>query len=339
MATRGHIQPAVIPIVQIRPNMAVIYNRIEWPGPRPVRDRDRVSLSTYQEKHDIKSEKTYQGTLSPGSKKRLQRSINLLVAQAEWKTATHFDSGREFQFKVNFVTLTLPSPQGDVSDKDIKKTCLDNWLKAMRYRYRLKSYVWRAERQYNGNVHFHVTTDTYLPFDNLCNEWNHQLEKLGLIDAFADKHGYRSPNSTDIHSVQKIDNLAAYMVKYMSKDPAEHLQEVNAKRAAAGKSPIVPEDHPYRAIEGQPTWDQPLAGKVWDCSKNLKFKDSCEEIIDAEIGKEIQELVDSDPDSTKSTDHCFLIFFNGRDPATFLTGRLFGAYVTYLLRVRNFNSS
>lgn len=344
-------QPTIIPTLQVRPNMLLVYNTYEWPNGRPSRAEskrtsfnpgDQILLpgsrsnTPAADEPAFKKRSAYSGQLCTHSKKRLQKAINLLVEIAEPKQALNFRTNTYFTFKVNFVTLTLPAPQGSIKDSEIKKKCLDPWLKAMRRRFKLRSYVWRAERQYNGNVHFHITTDTYLPYDNLCNEWNHQLEKTNIMDKHAEKHGHRSPNSTDIHSVQQIDNLAGYMVKYMSKDPAEHLEEINAIRKKAGKKPIEPEKHPFRKIEGQPRWDDPIDGKVWDCSQNLKAKARCETEIDSEAADMLRTIIDSAPDQTKQTDHCFLVFANGRNMANLLSGYVLQLWIDYLEYIRNY---
>ena len=143
----------------------------------------------------------------------------------------------------------------------------------MRNNHQLRSYVWRVERQFNGNVHFHITTDSWLPHDNIKDTWNWYLKPLGFIDKFRQNNTSEHPNSTDVHSVNAIRNLASYMVKYMTKDPKQMLKHHNSQRAKAGLKAIRPEDHPWQKIKGQPTWDQPISGKVWDCSKNLKTKE------------------------------------------------------------------
>ena len=57
--------------------------------------------------------------------------------------------------KLNFIHLTIPS-QGTKSDKFIK-LILNRFIL---YAYRktgLRSYVWKAEPQARGEIHFHIT--------------------------------------------------------------------------------------------------------------------------------------------------------------------------------------
>ena len=337
------IQPTVIPTIQIRPNMIVIYDQLLWPGGRPKRPEglDNVfSLSPPDPANNafLKKE-TYSGGLCSHSKKRLSKAINLLCAIAQEKDAPRLKSTGTFKFKVNFITLTLPAAQGAVSDRDLKKSALDPWIKSMKRRFGLKSYVWKAERQFNGNLHFHITSDTYLPLDDVRNIWNRQLDRMGFIDKFFEKNGHRHPNSTDIHSVQKIKNLAAYMVKYMSKSPVEHLAQVNSKLRKSGKKEIHPENHPFRTIDGQPTWDQPILGKVWDCSANLKLKSRCESEISGKIMEHIQVLKDTFPDQCHYSDHCLVIYADSIPMVDLLDGTLRTIWLRYLDFIRDYDTS
>lgn len=332
------MNPVSIPVVQVRPNMMLVYPYTIWPdGHRPKPKAKHIQLgqtfATQQEQY-FEGEKAYSGQLKEHSRKRLQKAINLLVGIAEPKRISPPVVKKAFTFQVNFVTLTLPAAQRTVSDKDLKKHCLDPWLKSMRRKHQLRSYVWRAERQYNGNLHFHITTDTYLPQDEIRNEWNRFLSRFHFIDEFHSKHGYSTPNSTDVHAVWKIRNIASYMVKYMSKDPEQHLQEVNEKRIKKGKEPLKPEEHEFRMLEGQPKWDEPINGKVWDCSQNLKSRDRCECEADQEIRYLVNEVVAKYNLKVLNNEHCTMIFSNGMPFEQILGGELQQLYKEYIHRIR-----
>lgn len=179
------------------------------------------------------------------------------------------DTGEYYDFLVNFVTLTLPVAQGDTTDEQLKRIALNEWLIYAKRRYKLKSYIWKAETQNNGNLHFHLTTDTYIHWADIRKSWNHSLRHFGFIDRYREGmeqfHGngfqvredllkrwdlasqkrayeygcktkWKNPNSTDVHAVNNIKDLAAYMIKYMCKKE-----------------------------EGK----RPVDGKLWGCSKNL----------------------------------------------------------------------
>lgn len=82
----------------------------------------------------------------------------------------------------------------------------------------MKNYLWKAETQMNGNIHFHLFTDKYIPHDQLRYTWQRSIEKLGYVSWFATENNNLNPNCTDIHSIKKIKNIQAYVAKYVSKE-------------------------------------------------------------------------------------------------------------------------
>lgn len=190
------------------------------------------------------------GSLSAGAAKRLKRALELLVDVSPVQKFVRPSDMKQFNFKLTFATFTLPSSQGSITDTQIVKECLGPMLQVMRRRWGMRHYVWRAEKQKNGNLHFHITSNRYMPYDQMRDEWNKCVNSLGFVDRFESKHGHRHPNSTDIHSVRKVRDIAAYMVKYMSKETPEKLQ---------------------------------VTCKQWDCSVNLKGVTRPTFELDAEI--------------------------------------------------------
>ena len=284
-----------IPVLQIRPGLLLTYDICD---PRPIRYN---AIERYQF-YDVTKLKTYSGLITKGSAKRLRKSINVLISLSEWKEATNFMTDEIFQFKINFITLTLPSPQGQISDLQLKQYCLKPWLKYWRRKTNGMSYVWRAERQKNGNLHFHICSDRYIYYKDLRDTWNKQLNKYHFINDFATKHGHRDPNSTDVHSVNKIDDLAGYLVKYMAKlDPKE----------------------------------QRIEGRVWDASTNIKQAKYCDTVIDTDISEELR-LLDSQPGNRKfEAERCTGLFINPTNFEKSLPPAISKTYQNYLKDLRS----
>jgi len=290
------------PVMQVRPYGLLIYERTEWDFPKSYFKSETGKLydvETGEEKEINKS--LYTGQITEYSKKRLKRAINLLVATAEPKEAINFKTNRKFKFKVNFITLTLPAPQKDVTDKELKKEAFDPWIKRMKRKFGLNNYVWRAERQKNGNLHFHLLSDTYIRFDHLRDDWNACLRKWHFIDEFKAKFGHSRPNSTDVHSIQKIKNVAAYVVKYMSKESEEKDQ---------------------------------IEGKIWDCSKNLKAKQNCEMLLDTEQEKIWDSALDQDEVSEIRGEKFTLLLMSQKLMEKLLRGSTSEAWELYKHRIR-----
>lgn len=292
--------------MQIRPYGLMTYERVEYPTRRPKgKHHWQPGLMEISQPTDFDrqtGQAQYKGDLSPGAKKRLKRAIQLILAIAEPKTAMNWKMNKEFKFKLNFITLTLPGMQGDITDKSIKSKVLDVWLKSAKRRFKLRSYIWRAERQKNGNLHFHLVTDTYIPYDQLRDTWNVRLNALGFIDRFEKKHGHRHPNSTDVHAIHNVKNLAGYFSKYMAKD---------AKK------------------------DQPIDGKVWDCSRNLKHKSNCETFLEGQALDIWNKAMNDTTLNSKSTEYCHIIFLNLTQFDSYVTGVLRSEYDSWLNVIRN----
>lgn len=290
------------PVLQVRPWGLLAYDRIEWhrtkrkePKQTTLNNLNRNNTETGQ------LEKAYSGIMTPFAKKKLKRAIQLMVASAKDKEAINFKTGKPFLFKVNFITLTLPSPQTTITDKQIKKECLDNFIKRMKRQCNLNNYVWRAERQKNGNLHFHMITDTYMHLEKIRNNWNAVLNKFHFINDFEQRHGHRNPNSTDVHAVWKVKNLTQYFIKYMSKGEQE---------------------------------GDTVEGKLWDCSKALKIKRNCEVMMEDEsLDTWNKAFEDGDNQIKSDTNYC-LIFLTAKKFTQYITGSLLRKWEEYLGEIR-----
>lgn len=164
--------------------------------------------------------------LSRKARAKMVNAINWMVYLSQNQKYYSKKTKQLHALKLNFITLTLCSEQFH-SDEYIKKHMLEPFLKWMK-RKGNKLYVWRAETQANGNIHFHITSNKYLHHTAIKNKWNSLLQKHGYMKKFLDKHGHQEPNSTDVKGVKNAYKMAAYMVKYMSKK-TEGRREVTCK--------------------------------------------------------------------------------------------------------------
>lgn len=244
------------------------------------------------------------GKLSHGARKRLKSSIELLIDISPKKWFTVPSTGKRFQFQITFLTLTLSGSQEGINDKTVVKTLLEPFLQTLRRKYKCKSYVWRAEKQKNGNLHFHITTNQYIPYDTVRDDWNRCQNKLGFINQFSAKYGHSNPNSTDIHSVRGVRDLARYMVKYMSKE--------------------VPES-------------QIVTCKQWDCSKDLKMRENICLEIDNEVHSQLSAIQHTTGVRTHLGERYMLIEMRGFDIRTIIPESWKKLYMDFLDRVRAFD--
>lgn len=212
-----------VDVLQIRNAEALIFR--QWMGPRypPKPDRADKMLSVG----------SYSGELKPAAIKRLRKAISLLIQCSPPRVIFNPVINKSHKFSIGFITLTV-ADQGRADEADVYKMCLAPWLKWARYKG-MTSYVWKAELQQRGAIHYHIATNTFMHYQLIRDKWNVYQKKAGFLDSYAKVNGHFRPNSTDVHSIHKVGNIEAYLTKYLVKD-------------GGGK----------------------IAGKTWDCSRNLK---------------------------------------------------------------------
>ena len=227
--------------------------------------------------------------LSGASKKRMQDRIIAMYRLATPRSVKTHTRKILYNFKCNFVTLTLPSTQMH-SDKEIKEKCLNQLLVELRKYYGVENYVWKAELQVNQNIHFHIVTDQYISYYALRRRWNRILDKLGYIDAFRNRmeamsfedyysqgkrynsqlrradamvrykqgqvSNWSNPNSVDVKMVRSDKEVAIYMSKYMVKDIVDK-----------DKEELSPEE--LSLLERGKEF-----GRSWFCSRSLSRLDT-----------------------------------------------------------------
>lgn len=117
------------------------------------------------------------GYLSAKAMVRLRERINLMVYMSKIKTLRRKKYNWMTDYKLVFLTLTLSSAQVH-SDRIIKEKLLQPFLRIMRRRWKVVNYVWKAEAQDNGNIHFHITTHKYIHWQEVREVWNTLQESL-----------------------------------------------------------------------------------------------------------------------------------------------------------------
>lgn len=214
-------------------------------------------------------------TLSYKANKRLQDAINLLVLSAkpktlyvkdlaEWQRAKGLPIRPHIRFRVNFVTLTLPSLQCH-TDKEIHNKVFKDFIRAWKRKSPGLLYVYKAEVQDNGNLHYHLTTNSFLHYRKLRNMWNRACNLLGYVD----RCSVTDPNSTDVHAVKNVKNLGGYLCAYVSKKdlyktPLKRWLRRHGKKLKALTAPVFVLPKNYFSM-----FKRRVEIKLWDASKVL----------------------------------------------------------------------
>ena len=190
-----------IPHIVINPSSICSYSEVIFDKPRSKSNAKYfdVNIPVEDQKSFINSTRKNNGTLSANAKRKVSKAIEYLNTTATEKKVTEKIYGKTIKFKTTFITLTLPSQQQHPDSVIINK-CLNSFLIEIIKFYNVKNYIWRAETQYHGNIHFHILADNFIPWNELRNRWNRIINKLGYVDRFHEKHGHKTPNSTTFKS-------------------------------------------------------------------------------------------------------------------------------------------
>lgn len=128
---------------------------------------------------------------------------------------------KKFKFRINFITLTLSEKQ-KISDQVVKDKMLTPFIEWLQRKHDVKMYVWKAEAQLNGNIHFHITIDRFIHWRAIRAKWNSIQIKAGQYNSFLTPDGYEDKNSTDVHSCKNPNEVARYLGGYITKSDMLH---------------------------------------------------------------------------------------------------------------------
>lgn len=273
----------LIPCALVRPDRIIQYSY--WDGDR----RTRSALPTSNKQ---------KATISSKSSKRLEAAIYLICQSATTKRVWDKDWQRWFSFKINFITLTLPSAQIH-DDSIIYSQIFKPFIRWWRDRNPNLLYIWKAEKQDNGNIHFHLTTNSFIHWRTMRNKWNLLCDNLG----YTTRCKTTDPNSTDVHSVRDIRSLPRYLASYMMKKdlykkPLKRWHKIHGKKLKTLDS--VSFQLPKRYFNNIKT---NVTCKHWDASKIL-LNNRCTVITDQVDYLYDLNLMEHNEVEAINTDYC-----------------------------------
>jgi hypothetical protein len=185
-------------------------------------------------------QKAYSGYLTAGAKKRLTRAIFILCSMVKRRLVVNPCTGRLHHHHLSFITLTVAGGNTLLTGKEGYSKLLGPFLQWLRRSKDVNTYIWKAELQENGQLHYHITLPNLIHHREIRAKWNELQREAGLLEAHYKKFKNWSPPGTEITSVHSKDDMASYMIKEIAK-----------------------------TIQNRST----IGGKVWDCSANLSKAD------------------------------------------------------------------
>lgn len=269
----------IVPCFSLEPNKLALFNRVFRPQKvdtvnenifvKPLKVVDPIQLDFFQNALPLEpafetvknvwlenrsrqrvSRSHHNFTISDNAYRTLKRKINWLYYLSKTKDITTYSGKRVFNFRLSFITLTLPAAQ-KTDTKTITNELFNQFLTELRQRVQLTNYVWRLEFQKNKNVHYHLVSDVYVDYFLCLKIWNRILEQHGYISdyhnkfaglslaaynktvnsadkidfntiakryAFGCKHNWSQPNTVDVKSVTNQKKISNYIAKYFGKN-------------------------------------------------------------------------------------------------------------------------
>jgi len=126
------------------------------------------------------------GYLSWKAQKKMRNMLELWFNSVYHKNVECKKTGKKFDNYMVFLTLTLSAKQMH-DDKEIKRYMLEPYIQELQERYKITNYIWKAEKQHNGNIHFHLILDKFIKYNNLRTIWNKYQKNNGYIQKYQEK--------------------------------------------------------------------------------------------------------------------------------------------------------
>jgi len=158
-------------------------------------------LTQYKQDHDRfkRNGKLYIDGLSLKARHKIQKASRVL--ENVWR----FEKG----LKSHCAFITLTYGKDFPTDHNSKKH-LDSFLKRLRRLHPNCKYVWVAEKQKRGAIHFHILTPYYTPKDWVNSAWNE------IVNTWQRDNNLN--HQTLLPNVISVLSAGSYLAKYLSKE-------------------------------------------------------------------------------------------------------------------------
>ena len=163
------------------------------------------------------SSKKFVGELSPRSKKKIIQIIQNWSDTIDALNADYKKYGINKRSQIVLITLTLSRSQF-TTDQEVKRRMLVRFIQELVRANDEINYLWKAEPQRNGNIHFHLLVDSYVKKEWIQEKWN----KIQLDNNYHSRLDYAKNElglpSTRIEGLRDKMNGVSYVAKYISKN-------------------------------------------------------------------------------------------------------------------------
>jgi hypothetical protein len=253
---------------------------------------------------NFKNKKTYSGMITDSTKKRMTKAIELLLQTSPNKKVENPFTKHVINHRLSFITLTIADTKKNYTPNEGYRLLLKPFLRYFRESNLMKTYIWKAEFQERGQLHYHITTNAVIDFRIIRKHWNALQIKNSMLDDYFIQHQHYDPNSIDIHQVHKLHNIQAYLIKYLTKT-TQNQQETK--------------------------------GKIWGCSDNLQGKSLYSVELNNTNAHKIQSAYKAQTISIKDLEMCSIINCETISPKQLLDNSQKADLTNFLVNIRDNN--
>lgn len=252
---------------------------------------------------DMSKLNSYSGLVTKGVKKRIRKKMDLLLQISPKRKIYNPVINKVHDFQLAFLTLTIQYQEDLPDHKFIMRNCFKPMLATLRNKMGIRDYVWKAELQVNGTIHYHLCSNRYIDYMQLRTSWNAILRKAGLLDKFYSEHGHYDANSTDIRATHTATAASIYMSKYMAKNDDE---------------------------------ERKIGGKVWDCSMNLKHSTQYTDELSSFADQQLREGIEQGKIKEIKSDYVTIYKLHPSLIKSLLTPTQSNRYTNHIEQIKNF---
>lgn len=249
----------------------------------------RSDLQRSAQKHLTRG--IYNGYMSKKTASTVKKMLTAWIGSVEqYRTKKKKKYDRSLAY-ITFATVTLAVDQHH-TDNEIKRQILTPFIKSLKENYKIKYYFWRAEAQLNGNIHFHLILDRYIHYNDLQQQWNKAADLLHYSSLYYQATGSFQPPSTHIKKLEKGQDLAAYVIKYVCKAPVIEY-ELNEKGEEIEGSETFVQYIKNKDGEIERQTLRKIGGRIWGCSDELREIKPYTEDITEQLQEAIEKGIKS----------------------------------------------
>lgn len=282
--------------IQIRHKSLILYELPDYYGSSSNKNWQQRIIQIKEDK-----KKAYSGQLTQGAKKRLTKAIDMMCQTVKKVKIYSRVLDKNVSHRLSFITITV-SQHKNLTAREVYDKGFKQFLQWLRRSKKVNTYIWKCEVQKRGQIHYHITTPSYIFYQDIRDKWNNIQRQNNWLDDYYKLKGHYDPNSTDIKEVRKVNNLSGYLMKEFCKT----IQNPNT------------------------------TGKIWDCSLNLK-KWRYYTINETDEKENIMsELIDKNKVEVIPTDFCIILKMKSATTVDVMNLKEVKGYDDFLTMIRTY---